>query len=69
VQLLDTEQAIARLAEIGIRRTSRTLRKMRHDGDGPRYRVFNRRAYYVAEDLVAWVEEGLSEPRRKCAEG
>jgi hypothetical protein len=40
-RLLDTAAAVRRLTELGVRRTPKTLRKLRCIGGGPRYRTFN----------------------------
>lgn len=66
--LLTTERAAEKLSELGIRRTPATLRKLRCLGGGPPYRTFNGRPYYTEDDLVTWIEEGLSEPRRNSSE-
>jgi hypothetical protein len=62
--LLDGVAAAKWLTEHGVHRTAQTLRKLRCLGGGPSYRSLNGRAYYTANDLVAWIEERLSEPRR-----
>lgn len=65
--LLTTDRAAKRLTELGVKRTEATLRKLRCLGGGPPYRVFNGRPYYIEEDLVAWIEGGLSVPRHNSS--
>ena len=60
--LLDTSAAARRLTELGVRRTSATLRKLRCTGGGPRYRTLNGKPYYTEADLIGWIEARLSEP-------
>jgi hypothetical protein len=60
--LLDTEAAAQRLAELGVRRSPKTLRKLRCVGGGPKFRRLNGRPYYTGRDLVAWVEARLTAP-------
>lgn len=66
--LLDTAAAAQWLTDHGVRRTPKTLRKLRCTGGGPRYRHLNRRSYYTADDLAAWIEARLSPPRRSSSE-
>jgi hypothetical protein len=61
--LLTTERAAEKLTALGVKRTPATLRKLRCIGGGPPYRIFNGRPYYTEEELVAWIEKGLSQPR------
>jgi len=67
--LVDTEGAAEKLTELGVKRTPATLRKLRCIGGGPPYRIFSGRPYYTEGDLVAWIEGGLSEPRRNSSAG
>jgi hypothetical protein len=67
--LLDTTTAARRLTELGVRRTPKTLRKLRCTGGGPRYRLLNGKPYYTEPDLTAWIEERLSPPRCNSSEG
>jgi hypothetical protein len=67
-RFLDTAAAAAWLTDRGVRRTPATLRKLRVTGGGPRYRHLNKRAYYTATDLAAWLEERLSPPRSNSGE-
>jgi hypothetical protein len=61
-KLYDTEAAAQWLTEHGVRRSPKTLRKLRCIGGGPVYRYLNSKPLYAEPDLVAWVEERLSEP-------
>lgn len=68
-KLYDEATASKWLAEEkGVRRTTRTLRKLRCIGGGPAFRRFGRRVYYTKSDLDQWVEEGLSAPLRSTSE-
>jgi hypothetical protein len=60
-RLYETEAASQWLNERGIRRSPKTLRKLRCVGGGPRFRYLNRKPYYTEPDLVDWVENGLTE--------
>ena len=60
-RLYDTRAAAQWLTDRGIRRSAKTLRKLRCVGGGPRFRYLNRKPYYTEPDLVDWVEAGLSE--------
>jgi hypothetical protein len=66
--LLDTAAASEWLMAHGVRRTPATLRKLRCIGGGPCYRVLNGKPFYTGSDLIAWIEERLSPPRRNSAE-
>jgi hypothetical protein len=68
LHLLDTTAAAEWLTAHGVRRTPATLRKLRCLGNGPRYRVLNAKPYYLADDLLAWIDERLSAPLRNSAE-
>ena len=61
-RLYETEAASQWLNERGIRRSPKTLRKLRCVGGGPRFRYLNGKPYYAETDMVDWVEEGLSGP-------
>jgi hypothetical protein len=65
--LLTTDRASEKLTELGVKRSPATLRKLRCLGGGPSYRIFNGRPYYTEEDLVAWIQEGLSAPRHSSS--
>jgi hypothetical protein len=67
--LMDSETAAQWLTAHGVRRTPATLRKLRCIGGGPRYRTLNGRPYYTEPDLISWVQERLSAPRRNSSEG
>jgi hypothetical protein len=66
--LLDTERAAAELEKMGVRRSPKTLRKLRSVGGGPKFRILNHKPYYTEADLIAWIEERLSPPRRNTSE-
>jgi hypothetical protein len=66
--LLDTAAASHWLSARGIRRSPATLRKLRCLGGGPTYRLLNGKPYYTESDLVAWIVERLSAPRRNSSE-
>ena len=61
-RLYDTQAAAQWLTEHGVRRSPKTMRKLRCVGGGPRFRYLNGKPYYTEPDLVDWVERGLSEP-------
>jgi hypothetical protein len=61
-RLLDTREASGRLKAHGVKRAPATLRKLRCTGGGPKFRRLNGKPYYTEDDLVAWIEERLSEP-------
>jgi hypothetical protein len=67
--LLDSAAAAEWLTAHGIRRTEKTLRKLRVVGGGPKFCRFNGgKPYYTESDLVAWIEARLSAPRRSTSE-
>jgi hypothetical protein len=66
-RLFDTAAAARWLTDHGIRRSPITIKKLRSIGGGPSFRVLNGRAYYTEPDLVAWVDEHLSAPRRSTS--
>jgi hypothetical protein len=66
--LLDTAAAARWLTDHGIRRSPLTLRKVRCLGGGTTYRLLNGKPYYTESDLVAWIVERLSAPRRNSSE-
>jgi hypothetical protein len=67
-KLYDGEAAEAWLRERGIARSSKTLRKLRCIGGGPRFRRLGRRCYYTEDDLAEWIEAQLSPPAGSTAE-
>jgi hypothetical protein len=67
-RLFDTYAAAVWLEEHGVRRSPAYLRKLRCIGGGPRYRTFNAKPYYSERDLVAWIEDRLSEPMGSTSE-
>ncbi|MGH7053819.1 MAG: hypothetical protein ACREE4_00270 [Stellaceae bacterium] len=68
-RLLDTEAASQRLAEKGISRTPKTLRKLRCTGGGPKFVRLNGKPYYTDPLLNEWIEERLSAPRGSTSAG
>jgi hypothetical protein len=66
--LLDTEAASSALDGLGVRRSPKTLRKLRCVGGGPRFRRLGLKPVYTHSDLIAWVEEQLSAPVASNAE-
>ncbi len=56
------------LTERGFRTTKNTLQKYATTGGGPIYRIWGGRALYTRDDLLAWAEAKLSEPRRSTSE-
>jgi hypothetical protein len=60
--LLDTEAAAAALASLGVRRSPKTLRKLRCVGGGPPFRRLGLKPVYTRADLIAWIEGQLSAP-------
>jgi len=58
--LLETAAAAKWLTAHGVRRTEKTLRKLRCIGNGPKFRRLNGKPYYSEPDLEAWIEERLS---------
>ena len=66
-RLFDTAAAARWLTDHGIRRSPITIKKLRSIGGGPRFRVLNGRAYYSEPDLIDWVSERLSAPRRSTS--
>jgi hypothetical protein len=67
-RLFDTAAAARWLTDHGIRRSPITIKKLRSSGGGPRFRVLNGRAYYTEPDLIDWIDERLSAPRRSTSE-
>jgi hypothetical protein len=66
--LLDTAAAAHWLSDHGIRRSPATLRKLRCLGGGPRFRRLGNKPVYTESDLIAWIEERLSEPMGSTSE-
>jgi len=66
--LLDTEAAAAALADLGVPRSPKTLRKLRCIGGGPRFRRLGAKPVYTMPDLIDWIEGRLSEPVASNAE-
>jgi hypothetical protein len=67
-RLYNTAAAARWLTDHGIRRAPITLKKLRYRGAGPRFRDLNGRVYYTEPDLIDWVDERLSAPRRSTSE-
>jgi hypothetical protein len=66
--LLTRTQAADALKESGYPVASTSLATRASRGGGPRYRKFGTRVLYKWEDLVAWAEGRLSEPRSSSSE-
>jgi hypothetical protein len=66
--LLDTAAAAEALANLGVPRSPATLRKLRCIGGGPRFRRLGSKPVYTEGDLIAWIEERLSQPVGSNAE-
>ena len=66
--LLDTTAAAQLLTGLGIRRSPKTLRKLRTVGGGPPYRHLNGRALYTERDLVEWITSRLTPLRHNSSE-
>lgn len=61
-------EAEAYLLKHGIPCTKKTLAKLACIGGGPTYRLFGNKALYKPEDLMAWAESRMSEPRTNTSE-
>jgi len=61
-RVFDTNAAAAALAELGVPRSPKTLRKLRCIGGGPRFRRLGAKPVYTMPDLVAWIESRLGPP-------
>jgi hypothetical protein len=66
--LFDTTVAAEWLTAHGVRRSPLTLRKLRCLGGGPRFRRLGNKPVYTESDLIAWIEDGLSEPMGSTSE-
>jgi hypothetical protein len=66
--LLDTAAAAQWLTAHGVRRSEKTLRKLRCIGGGPLFRRFNGKPYYVEADLIEWIKSRLSAPVASTSE-
>jgi hypothetical protein len=67
-RLFDTAAAARWMTDHGIRRSPITIKKLRSIGGGPSFRILNGRAYYTESDLISWVDDRLSAPRRSTSE-
>jgi hypothetical protein len=65
---LSRAEAAAFLSERGFRVAYATLNKYASVGGGPIFESFGRRPLYKPADLMAWVAEKTSGPRRSTSE-
>ena len=65
---LSRAEAAAFLSERGFRVAYATLNKYATVGGGPIFQSFGRRPLYKPTDLLAWVAEKSSSPRRSTSE-
>lgn len=65
---LTRTEAAAYLSERGYRVAYATLNKYATVGGGPTFESFGRRPLYKPSDLLAWVAERSSGPRRSTSE-
>jgi hypothetical protein len=65
---LSRAEAAAFLGERGFRVAYATLNKYATVGGGPIFQSFGRRPLYKPTDLLAWVAEKSSSPRRSTSE-
>lgn len=65
---LSRAEAAAFLSERGFRVAYATLNKYATVGGGPVFESFGRRPLYRPADLMAWVAEKTSSPRRSTSE-
>jgi hypothetical protein len=65
---LDRREASQHLKERGLPVARNTLQKYATVGGGPPYRLFGNRACYLADDLDAWADRKLSQPRTSTAQ-
>ena len=65
---LTRAEAAAFLSERGFRVAYSTLNKYATIGGGPVYESFGRRPLYKPSDLLAWVAERSSGPRRSTSD-
>jgi hypothetical protein len=64
----DSDAASAWLTARGVKRSTKTLRKLRCVGGGPAFRHLNGRPYYTEADLQQWLDERLGPPVRSTSE-
>jgi hypothetical protein len=67
-RFFDTQAAAQRLAELGVRRSPATLRKLRCTGGGPIFRRLGAKPVYTEPDLIVWIKEQLSGPLGSTSE-
>jgi hypothetical protein len=67
-RLFDSDAASRWLADHGISRSPKTLRKLRCTGGGPRFRYFGNKPVYDEAALIEWVRARLSEPVENSSE-
>ena len=67
-RLYYTPAASQWLEEHGVPYAETTLRKLRCTGGGPRFRRLGNKPVYTEADLIAWIEDGLSEPMGSTSE-
>jgi hypothetical protein len=65
---LSRPDAASYLSERGLPVSKLTLAKWATIGGGPLYRRFGNRCVYAPEDLDAWAQDKLSEPRSTTSE-
>ena len=59
MKLLTREQSATYLKDYGLRASRMTLARLAMSGEGPRYALIGRTAYYKKEWLDEWVESQL----------
>ena len=65
---LKRPDASAYVGERGLLIAKGTLAKLATLGGGPKYSLFCGRAYYLPDDLDAWITAKLSAPRQSTSE-
>jgi hypothetical protein len=66
--LLKTPEASQYLAKKGVKRSPKTLAKLRTVGGGPPFKKFGEEVFYWATGLDGWVEGKLSLPLNSTSE-
>jgi hypothetical protein len=66
--LLSRNAAADFLTRMGFKIAKRSLDKLAVIGGGPPYRIYARRALYLADDLLEWATSRLSAPRHHTSE-
>ena len=59
MKLLTREQSATYLKDCGLRASRMTLARLAMSGEGPRYALIGRTAYYQQEWLDEWLEDQL----------